>query len=175
MGTMRGPYSTEPGPRRPCSQFVAWAEDGRVFLDDTKTGKLHSLTLRAARERCGAFEEMCGYWDKERDRGDPQARAWARQMFEEFKGIVEVMRETIAEAEGQGDPDNPSVRRLKLTSFLRGRRVCLIGDTTGVPSPDYVFRVDHDKPTWFGPTALPPRSKPIAVEPPEKPPGYQGS
>jgi hypothetical protein len=114
-----GPHTSDAGQRRRALGFDIWSEDGVVFLESKKHGEVSVLTQKEATERMKAFGEECDVWDKMRDHGSADEKAYAREMHASLKTLVSALSDTIIDAHNQGDPNNEDVRRQKLHKFLR--------------------------------------------------------
>lgn len=120
MTLRTGPHTSAPGPRRNALGFVIWSEDGDIWLEHKQSGETHVLTQAKAKDRADAFAAECdSVWDKARDSGNSDDKAFAREKHHALKGLVEAMYETLRDAKNQGDSNNPAVRRQKLQQFLR--------------------------------------------------------
>lgn len=123
-----GPHTTSAGQRRTALGFELWSEDGVVFLENKKHGEITVLTQKEAKARADAFAEECDVvWDKSKDHGSADDRAYAREQHAQIKRLVEVMYETLNDAKNQGDPNNEAIRIQKLRKFLREKNTATGG------------------------------------------------
>lgn len=119
MRVLVGPHTTAPSQRRHALGFSIWSEDGVVFMEHRQHGEITVLTQKEARQRADAFAEECDSWDKSRDHGSPDEKAFCREKYAAIKELCEVLYETLNDAKFQGDPNNEEIRRQKLREFLR--------------------------------------------------------
>ena len=123
MSLRVGPHTSAPGPRRNALGFTTWAEDGDVWLEHRESGETHVMTQAKARERADAFAAECDdVWDKAKDSGNSDDKAYAREKHHSIKRLVEALYETLRDAREQGDSNNPAVRQQKLLKFLREKQ-----------------------------------------------------
>lgn len=175
IGPGNGPQSTNAGPRRSCLSFIVWAQDGTVFMEDQRDGEMHVLSIRRAKHRRDAFAEEADVWDKRREgSANPNKTAQARHMYAEMRSIVQVLTETIKEAEDQGDYDDPEVREKKLVAFRRSRSAALYMDGRPIGTNHHcqpsalVFPANYGGPTVFHSFGVAPSKtggRPVAVDP----------
>lgn len=138
-----GPYWTAPGQRRKFGSLAMWAEDGMVFFE-WEDGEADVLDLPTARGRLAQFVGELDVWDRAREGApDAVARAKAITKYHSLRGYLEQLRDTIKDAEDQGDQTDPGVRKKKLLAFLRGRRAGLVKPETLAPA-DLVFRLEYE-------------------------------
>lgn len=123
MSMRIGPHTSVPGPRRRALSFDLWAEDGDLWLMCRESGDTHVLTQAKAKERADAFAAECDdVWDKAKDSGNSDDKAYAREKHLSLKRMVEALYETLRDAKEQGDSNNPAVRQQKLLKFLREKQ-----------------------------------------------------
>lgn len=114
-----GPHTAAAGQRYRSGDFVIWAEDGMVFVEDQKEGGLTAMTCAEAQGKLVTYNGEMNIWDKKRVNADPTQRAFAITYYHILRGMVESIRDSIRDAKNQGDPNDEKVRLSKLRAFLR--------------------------------------------------------
>lgn len=165
MSEIVGPYSTAPGPRRKYKDFLLWAEDGLVFLEQQQSGEVTMLTPRRALAKLRNFSDWSDVWDKKKQNANPQERAYAIDYHAYLVNLVQVLRDTIEDAKAQGDPTDPAIRKHKFRLFMRSRQANLAGqdgsaNTTAVlesmfnPTPEPIIFTPDSKWLARGPDGV---------------------
>lgn len=162
-----GPYYTHRSPARRWRDFLLWAEDGLVVIEDQRDGVITVLSVKDAVSRRDHFAEEADRRDLDKSSsGDPQVRVWAMEAYENLKGMIQALDECIRDAREQGDQNDPEVRRRKLSAFVRERRA---GMGEGYTSTDKVVE-ELFMPGVAGPVVVRPSNRHAVFNGPLVPP-----
>jgi len=119
MRELIGPHTTAPGQRRTWNDWVLWAEDGLIFVENQSDGEITMLPCSRATRRMRAWIDEAEVWDRKKQSADPRERAYAITRYDYLKGIIVALRDSIQDALQQGDPTDERIRKHKLRLFLR--------------------------------------------------------
>jgi len=158
-GVTTGPYYTAPGRRRTVGKLSVWAEDGLIFcewqdesfLKTKDPGEVEVLDVPGAKRWLHGMHDDLAHWDGLREGApSPDKRAYAIEYYHRLKAEMDAIRETIYEAEQQGDQSNPEIRLKKLRAFLRGRRGSGGQAHNALPSLDgLLYPTPYERPRIF--------------------------